>query len=57
MKDPDPTDPTGPSNLFRRGHDWLRKTGVGATGKKAKRLIHRRDRHESRHQLRNIVIL
>jgi hypothetical protein len=39
---------------FRRSATWLKKTGTGYAGKKAKRLIHRRDRHESRHQLRNL---
>ncbi len=56
MKAPiDPPDPTESTNLFRRGHTWLKKTGIGHTGKKAKRIIHRRDRHEARTFLRNLA--
>lgn len=47
--------PTPSHNQFRRGSTWLRKTGVGHTGKKAKRLIHRRDRHTIRKQLQQII--
>jgi hypothetical protein len=43
-----------PPNLYRKGKEWLKKTGIGHTGKKAKRLIHRRDRHHIRHQLREL---
>jgi hypothetical protein len=41
---------------FRRGLSWLLKTGIGHTGKKAKRLIHRRDRHQARRTLNNLSL-
>ena len=47
-------DSTQPFNLFRRSATWLKKSGIAHTGKKAKRLLHRKDRHESRHQLRTL---
>ena len=31
---------------------WLRVRGADSTGKKAKRSIHRHERHESRHLIR-----
>lgn len=42
------------TTIFRRGLTWLRDSGAAATGKKAKRLLHRRDRHQVRQQLRQI---
>lgn len=35
---------------------WLRLRGASSTGKKAKRMIHRTERHESRQELRNIQL-
>lgn len=51
--------PTHPADLdsFRRGLTWLKKTGIGHTGKKAKRLVHRRDRHTVRHQLQTFALI
>ena len=54
MNDPHKSTETPDAHLFRRGITWLRKTGIGHTGKKAKRLIHRRDRHQSRTELRTL---
>lgn len=57
QKDSDNPDASDPINMFRRGKDWLRQSKVGYQGKKAKRLLHRRYRHQCRHELRQLPIL
>lgn len=36
----------------RKSLSWLKIRGIGATGKKAKRKLHRRERHQTRQQIR-----
>jgi hypothetical protein len=52
LEDPDNT--TTAPRLFKRGLTWLRDTGAAARGRKAKRLLHRRERHADREQLRKL---
>lgn len=52
--DPLPDD-SDAMNMFRRGTNWLRKSKIGHQGKKAKRLLHRRYRHQTRHELRQTL--
>lgn len=52
----DPADETASLNMFRRGKRWLRSQGVGLVGKKAKRILHRRHRHEIRAALRHLSL-
>ncbi len=51
-----PAAETAAQNIFRRGLTWLRDSGAAATGKKAKRRLHRRERHEARQQLRHLSL-
>lgn len=36
----------------KRGQHWLRMRGAAGVGKPAKRIIHRKERHQTRHELR-----
>lgn len=50
MKTPDTESPVE-APTFRKSTTWLKIIGVAHSGKKAKRLIHRRDRHQARKHL------
>lgn len=43
------------SGKFVRGNHWLRIHGAASTGKKAKRSLHRQERHETRQILRKAL--
>lgn len=39
----------------KRSHTWAKLRSAGCTGRSAKRIIHRRERHETRKQLRDAI--